>query len=190
VYPLEAFEPVLVKAAEILSSLSIKYHLTGGITTAAYIEPRYTQDLDLVIDQSAAEQQIENFLQAISVSDFLYDEEAIRSAIESKRMFQLYDSVECLKLDIYTRELISGELDRSIMAKVFEDRTYPIASRVDAVLSKLIWVSKGSHKNRRDVKLIYRSCNPEEQAAVREHADERNLTALLDEVLAEPDEIE
>lgn len=189
-YPLEAFEPVLVKAAEIFSSLSIKYHLTGGITTAAYVEPRFTQDLDLVIDQAVAQHRIEEFLQAISNSDFLYDEEAIRSAIESKRMFQLYDSVECLKLDIYPRELIAGELERSVMTKVFEDRSYPIASRVDAVLSKLIWVSKGSHKNRRDVKLIFRTCNPQEQAAVREYATEENLTVLLDEVLAEPDEIE
>jgi hypothetical protein len=190
VYPLEAFEPVLVKAADILSSLSIKYHLTGGITTGAYIEPRYTQDLDLVIDQPAAEEQLEELLKAISNSDFLFDEQAIRSAVESQRMFQLFDSIECLKLDIYPRELIPGELERSVMAKVFEDRQYPIASRVDALVSKLIWVSKGSHKNRRDVKLIYRSCSPDEQAAVREHAAERDLMGLLDEVLAEPDEIE
>lgn len=189
-YPIEAFESTLVKIDELLSSLSIKYYLTGGITTIAYAEPRYTQDLDLVIDRATLEQQFESFIRKLSLSDFLYNEETIRTAVESQRAFQLFDKIESLKLDLYPRELIPGALGRSVMAKVFEKRRFPIASRVDAIVSKVIWISKGSHKSRRDVKLIYRSCNQAEQAAVRELCEERKLTALLDEVLAEPDEFE
>jgi hypothetical protein len=32
--------------------------------------------------------------------------------------------------------------------------TLPVASRPDLVLSKLIWISKGSHKSRRDLRQI------------------------------------
>lgn len=66
----------------------------------------------------------------------------------------------------------------------------PIASRPDLVLSKLIWISKGSRKSRRDVKQRMLRANAAETALVHQFADEMQLRLLLDEVLAEPDEID
>ena len=58
-FPLEAFENTLLKAARVLESLSTRFHLTGGITSVVYGEPRLTQDLDLVIDNAAVAAQLE-----------------------------------------------------------------------------------------------------------------------------------
>jgi hypothetical protein len=77
-------------------------------------------------------------------------------------MFQLLDDVESLKLDIYPRELIEGELQRSVQLEVFEDLILPVVSRADAAESKLIWISKGSHKSRRDLRRIWESYIEEE----------------------------
>jgi len=47
----------------------------------------------------------------------MFDEESIRRAISQAGMFQLLDTVESLKLDVYPRELVPGELNRSVLAE-------------------------------------------------------------------------
>jgi len=71
------------------------------------------------------------------VSDFLFDETAIRIAVDKRQMFQLLDSAEALKLDIYPRELIPGELARSYTLELFEGMFIPIASLPDTAIAKL-----------------------------------------------------
>jgi len=188
VYPIEAFEQTLEKIAKILDRHSIRYHLTGGITSVFYGEPRMTQDVDLVVDRQQLLDQIDAFTFSLRQSNFLFDESSVRSSIENHRLFQLLDSAESLKLDLYPRELIPGELDRSVHHQLFEGVAFPIVSRPDAALSKLIWVSKGSHKSRRDARQIYLSCAAEEQDHIRSLVDELSLASLLEEILAESDE--
>jgi hypothetical protein len=178
----------LAKAIALLESLDIRFHLTGGITTVAYGEPRMTQDLDLVIDNDNVSARIEPFLRALSETDFLFHEASVREAIRDKRMFQLLDTREALKLDVYPRELIPGELDRSEPVEVFGGMTVPTASREDAAVSKLIWINKGSHKSRRDFRQVFRLANERQKERIRHLAQEMSLAALLDEVLAGRDE--
>jgi len=56
---------------------------------------------------------------------------------------------EALKLDIYPRELIAGELSRSCLVEIFAGRRLPVVSRSDAAGAKFVWISKGSFKSRR-----------------------------------------
>ena len=44
----EGFQPTLSKLVDVLNRFGIRFHLTGGITSVAYGEPRMTQDVDLV----------------------------------------------------------------------------------------------------------------------------------------------
>ena len=104
-------------------------------------------------------------------------------------MFQLFDTVESLKLDVYPREMIEGELSRSQEVEIFESVRLPIASRIDAAISKLIWVSKGSHKSRRDFRQILLRSSETENQRREPMAIELGLKDLLDEVIAESDEI-
>jgi hypothetical protein len=151
-FPVEAFRDTLSKAAAIFRQHAIRFHLTGGLTSVVYGEPRMTQDIDIVIDNQAIATQLDSFISSLDASDFLFDAQAIRHAVEQRGMFQLFDNTEALKLDIYPRELIEGELNRSQVIEVFDGMQLPVASRADAAASKLVWVSKGSHKSRRDLK--------------------------------------
>lgn len=132
----------------------------------------------------------DEFLALLAEADFIFDAGSTRKAVERRGKFQLFDKVEALKLDIYPRELIPGELDRSCLVEVFEGVTLPVVSRADAAASKLVWIDKGSHKSRRDLRQIHRASSEEDRQRIRKLARELELAELLDQVLAEPDELE
>jgi hypothetical protein len=189
-FPVEIFRAALEKTVSILQQHSIRFHLTGGLTSMAYGEPRMTQDVDVVVDNGSLAANLDAFLQALESHRFLFEPASIRQAVAHHGMFQVFDMDEALKIDFYPRELIPGELERSEMLEVFTGVSLPIVSKVDAVGSKLIWISKGSHKSRRDVRHIYRRASADECQQIRQLSEQLRLQDLLDEVLNESDEIE
>lgn len=188
-FPIESFKNSLLKIVEILQRHEIPFHLTGGITGVAYGEPRLTQDIDIVIENGKCLANLSLLIADLNQSDFVFSADAVEEAVKAKSMFQLFDSVESLKLDIYPREMIEGELSRSQMVEIFESVSLPIASRVDAAVSKLIWISKGSHKSRRDFRQISMRASVPENLEIRKMAKDLGLEELLDDVIAESDEI-
>ena len=188
-FPVEAFQDTLGKATEVFQRLGIRFHLTGGVTSVLYGEPRMTQDIDIVVENQALANQLESFFPLLGKSGFLFDASSVRNAVEKREMFQLFDNAEALKLDIYPRELIAGELDRSCLIEVFAGVQLPVVSRVDAAAAKLVWISKGSHKSRRDLRQIYRTSSKSDRQQIEGLAQQFVLKPLLDEVLGEPDEL-
>lgn len=188
-FPPNVFASSLGKLATILRSLDIRFHLTGGIAAAAYGDPRMTQDLDIVADPRQVAARLEELLAHFAQSDFLFNEASVRGAVQKRDMFQLLDKVESLKLDVYVREMIPNELDRSVEKQVFADASYPIASRGDVALSKLVWISKGSHKSRADLRALHRGADEATRDRIATTAETMGLNELLEQVLAEPDEI-
>jgi hypothetical protein len=190
VFPIEAFQSTLEKLTVILRRYQVPFHLTGGVTSVAYAEPRMTQDIDVVVENAIFSANIQEILADFSKSDFMFDEPSIRSAVANHKMFQLLDVAESLKLDIYPRELIEGELKRSVTIELFEGAHYPIASRVDTAIAKLLWVEQGSHKSRRDLRQLYRNASTEEQHEIDRIAKDMVKHVLLTAVLAEQDEVD
>jgi hypothetical protein len=189
-YPAETFRDTVAKLVVIFERLGVRFHLTGGVATIAYGEPRMTQDIDVVVDPRPLSKNLAGFLSAAEAAGFLVDAETTRRAVASGGMFQLLDLAESLKIDLYPRELISGELDRSVWEEVFAGLTLPIVSRADAALSKLVWVSKGSHKSRGDLRQILRKATVGDRAVVERWARDHGLAPLLAEVLDESDRID
>ena len=188
-YPPDIFRHSLSRLVAILHRLGVRFHLTGGITSVAYGEPRMTQDVDVVVENAALARAIETFIAAAAQADFLLDAETVRRAVTDKSMFQLFDMAEALKIDVYPRELVPGELDRSTLLEVFEGMQLPVASRPDAAASKLAWAAKGSHKSRRDLRQICRQMTAPDRSELDRLAGLLDLSGLLAEILAEADEI-
>lgn len=189
-YPIEYFRKTIERFVDRLEALEVRFHLTGGIVSVAWGEPRLTQDIDVVVDRDRLMPQLDVFLKGLHEAGFLVQDEVARAAIASGRPFQLLDPVECLKLDLYPRELVAGELDRSIVTEVFVGAMLPVVSRRDAAVSKLIWIHKGSHKSRQDLRRLAGHLTEEDWEFLRQQANERHLTELLMEVLEEQDEIQ
>ena len=188
-FPTEGFQPTLSKLTDVLDRLRIRYHLTGGIAAVAYGEPRMTQDVDLVLDRDRVLAVQDEFLGELARAGFHFGEPTARQAIASSQMFQLLDVDQVIKLDLYVRCLIPGELDRSVRTEIFPGVELPVASRADAALSKLVWVRHGSHRSRRDLRRILAGAAREELRSVEQTAADMGLAELLAEVLDEPDEI-
>lgn len=188
-FPIEAFQRTIEKFVAIADQLGLQFHITGGSISSAYGEPRLTQDVDIVVSPVQLKEKTQAFIDLLVESDFMFTETVVRQGIQSGDLFQLLDLTESLKLDIYPRELIAGELERSEMAELFDGMFLPIVSRTDSALSKLIWIEKGSARSRRDFRSIFRHCNSDQQEEIREEAKSLSLSKLLNDVLSESDEI-
>ena len=189
-FPVEIFESTITKFAALMESLDIRFHLTGGMTSTAYGEPRMTQDIDIVVDPTLSKLRLDALVAILGDSDFLFHELTLRKAVVSEGMFQLLDKHESLKLDIYPREMIAGELGRSERLEMFAGKWFPVVSRFDAAASKLVWVSKGSHKSRRDLRAIFANGSGDDQQAIIRWASKSGYASLLEEVLQESNELE
>jgi len=189
VFPVEAFERTIEKFVAIAEATELPFHLTGGSISSAYGEPRLTQDIDIVVSPVIAKNRVDDLIDQFAASDFLFTESVVRQGVQAGELFQLLDKRESLKLDIYPRELIPGELQRSERLELFEGVFLPVVSRTDAAISKLIWIDKGSQRSRRDFRSIFSNCNQQQQTIVRKVAAGLKLSALLDRVICESDEI-
>ena len=139
-FPVEVFQATLTKLSAILRTHAIRFHLTGGLTGTAYGEPRMTQDIDVVIDPNGAKANLDALVSSLEESDFMFSEDAMRCAVAAGDLFQLLDEQECLKLDIYPREMIPGELDRSEQLEIFAGEFFPVVSRVSFPLCFHVFV--------------------------------------------------
>jgi hypothetical protein len=189
VFEPEVFRDTVQKLSRVLRGLRVPFHITGGFAAQAYMEPRFTQAADFVVDPLALQRELEGFLEAAHAERLEFSAAAVRAALERRGLFQMLDTESFLKADVYARELVPGELSRSIEIELFAGLQMPIVSRADAALSKLIWISKGSHKSRRDLRSLWRAATPADRAEVERFAAEHGLIELLRTVLAEREEL-
>lgn len=82
------------------------------------------------------------------------DRAAIEDAVKHGHIFQALHEETMIKVDFHVGEAIHGELDRSKKEEILAGVIVPLVSKEDAILSKLIWISKGSNKSRHDVKAM------------------------------------
>ncbi len=145
---------VLEVVSERLSAADIPFMLTGSYAMAHYATPRMTRDLDLVVamDQSDADRIVQVFS-----PDFYIDADDVRSAVASRRLFNLMHLASGIKVDLIVRkdsEYRRVEFARRHSIEMNGIHTW-IVSREDLILSKLIWArDSNSELQRRDVRAL------------------------------------
>lgn len=137
-----------------LEAMQIAYMLTGSYALACYTTPRMTRDLDLVVALAASD--CDRVTELFS-ADFYVDEDAVRSAVETQRMFNLMHFASGIKLDFIIRkasEYRQLEFSRRRLATINGVHLW-IVSREDLILSKLVWSKdSGSELQRRDARSL------------------------------------
>jgi len=63
----------------VLEQLGLRYFVTGSVATIFYGEPRFTNDIDIVVALPAS--HISDFCRAFPSEDFYVSEEAMRRAV-------------------------------------------------------------------------------------------------------------
>ena len=62
---------LLIKVVKILSKLNIPYLVTGGVAVLVWGRPRFTADIDLVVEIKREDLTYEIFIELINKTDYL-----------------------------------------------------------------------------------------------------------------------
>ncbi len=162
-----------------LDQLKIQYHLTGGLASIFYGEPRFTQDVDLVIRLNSEEGRQ---LYPLLSKDFYIQEETLLEAIEERSMFQPLDKKTFIKVDFHVGEDIPGEFDRSQVGEIFPGLRVKVVSKSDAILSKLRWIAKGSGKSEQDIVGMLLNHKPIDENLIESMAREKGWLEIWERV--------
>ena len=144
------------------------FMLTGSFALGVYAKPRMTRDLNFVV--ALIEAHVPQLLAALS-PDFYVDEDEARSAIRTRRMFNLMHLTSGIKIDLIVRNdsaYRQVEFARRKSVDLGGVHTW-LVSREDLILSKLLWArDANSELQMRDVQA--RLEEPVDQAYLNEWA--------------------
>lgn len=156
-------EKLLIKIAEILSDLKIKYFVTGGFAVSVWGRPRATFDIDIIV--KIIEPQaipLTKALREISKAGYA-DENMIKDAIQHKGEFNFIDPNSGLKVDFWVaeeKELKPPEFENRKLKKISDQDVY-FVSPEDLILSKLQWYQETqSSRHLEDVQSVLKISGP------------------------------
>ena len=137
-----------------LARAGVEYMLTGSLAMAFYAEPRFTNDIDLVV--ALGGDQAAHFIAAFREGYYL-PEEAIPDEIRKRGMFNVIHEASGIKLDcimLKDDELERLKFSRRVSLPV-SDFAVAVISREDLILSKLSWARESkSPMQQRDIRRL------------------------------------
>jgi len=168
-------DELLRRLAAILESLDLPYLVTGSMATVFYGEPRFTNDIDVVVDLPA--ERITELCAAFPADEFYVDEETVRRAVRNCGQFNVLHPTSGLKVDVMVPA--ADDFNRSRFARARRLRPGPdvevtFASPEDVILKKLEYYREGgSEKHLRDIRGVLRVSRGELDLAYVEEWAER-----------------
>lgn len=142
-------EKLIKQIGKILADLKIPYIITGGIAVVVWGRPRFTADIDIVVELEEKKiKQLASRLLGID-KDVYLDEEAINEALDREGEFNFIHPASGLKIDfwILTNDAFDKErIKRRIIKKIGGQKLF-FSSPEDLILIKLKWF-KETHSTR------------------------------------------
>lgn len=137
-----------------LDGAGIPYMLTGSIAMSVHAEPRMTRDVDIVVE--LAERDVGRVVELFA-KDYYVSEEAVRSAISNRGLFNLFHYIKLVKVDLILRS--EDEFQAHIFARrghhVVRGQGAWVIAKEDLILAKLAWAApSGSAFQLRDVRKL------------------------------------
>jgi hypothetical protein len=161
----------LAFAVEALERLGIPYMVVGSFTSAAYGEPRFTNDIDIVIDVPPG--HVDELCAAFGSQDFYVSREAAHAALAQRGQFNVIHPESGNKIDfMISRTDAWGieQLQRRQRIPLLPDLSAFAARPEDVIISKMLYYQEGgSEKHLRDIAGILRTSGP---AIDRNYVDE------------------
>ena len=142
---------IILRLAQVLDDLEIKYWVGGSIASSVHGISRTTNDIDLVILLSA--QQTKPLFNALEDSFYL-DDLAMRRAVSTKGSFNALHLESLFKIDFYVSKCDSfddEQLKRRQAVNLRPDSAQAVflSSPEDTILSKLRWYRRGGETSDR-----------------------------------------
>mgnify|MGYP000642670623 CR=1 FL=1 len=124
---------------EELERKGIEYMLSGSLAMSAYVTPRFTRDIDIIINLK--KENLDEFLKIFS-THFYLNKEAIFEEVDREGMFNIIDQESGYKIDFVVKKnnpFRNEEFKRKQNHELFGFKAW-IVSPEDLILSKFIWI--------------------------------------------------
>lgn len=178
-------EKLLHDIAEILKKLDIPYIITGGIAVVVWGRPRFTADIDIVIELLPAKLDVLAKELLKIDKDVYVDKKSMQSALVRKGEFNFIHPASGLKADfwILRNDAFDKERMRRRIKKNIAGTDIYLTTPEDLILIKLLWSKdSGSELQLRDVESILKFQKKLDLRYIRKWAKEHG-TLLTFEVL-------
>lgn len=141
---------LLETIASALDENGITYMVVGSFASAFHGVPRTTQDLDIVIDPTAA--ALERLVTGFDPMRFYVDADTARDALRRRTMFNVIEMATAWKVDLVIRKarpFSIEELQRRQRATIL-GIDVATATAEDTIVSKLEWAKAGGSDRQLD----------------------------------------
>lgn len=153
-------EELLAELSKILKDLKIPYAITGGFAISVWGKPRYTADIDIIVE--LLEKNITPLVKRMrEVDKNVYaDEDMIRSALLHKSEFNFIHPDTGIKVDFFVMDSTPYnklKIKRAVLRDMYGAKAFFVTPE-DLILSKLIWSKESfSQKQLEDIKTVLRN---------------------------------
>jgi hypothetical protein len=148
--PLELLERLVI----VLERMKVPYLTVGSMATISFGEPRFTNDIDVVIE--LRQSQISEFCDAFPSPEYYLSRSAVESAVSRRHQFNIIHPSSGLKIDCILpgrSEFDVSQMTRGVRQPILENRTAVFGSPEDVIIKKLEYYREGgSDKHLRDIR--------------------------------------
>lgn len=146
-----------------LENLHLRYFITGSIVTIFYGDPRFTNDIDVVVD--LPEKDVPEFCRQFPEDEFYLSEDAVRDALARRSQFNIIHPRSGLKIDVMIpsrSEFNASRFARARRVQAGADWDALLATPEDAIIKKLEYYREGgSDKHLRDIAGVLKTSGSE-----------------------------
>lgn len=171
---------LLARVVRALERLGIPYLVTGSIATIFYGEPRFTNDIDVVVRLTA--EGVDELLALFPQPAFYTSAESARRAVERGGQFNVIHPASGLKVDLIAAKMDAfdrSRFERGRRVTPGSDYEATFASPEDVILKKLQFYRAGkSEKHLRDCAGVLRITAGVDRDYVTRWADELQVADL------------
>lgn len=122
----------------VLDRIGLRYFVTGSMATIFFGEPRFTNDIDIVVDLPTS--RIAELCAAFPAPDFYLSEDAVHRAVSRRGQFNIIHPASGLKVDIMVPADSPFNRSRFSRTKRFKpapDFDATFSSAEDVILKKM-----------------------------------------------------
>ena len=143
---------LMQKIADFMECESVPYRIVGSMASTVYGEPRFTNDVDVLVD--LPQDKVAKLCHEFPAPDYYISAEAAKHAIASRHQFNILHIPSGLKADlILTTDSEFSRLDIANGRRIINEGFYNVlfASPENVTLKKLLFYQEGgSEKHLRD----------------------------------------
>lgn len=141
-----------------LERIGVRYFITGSQATIAFGEPRFTNDIDVVVDLDEA--TCETFCDGFPAEEFYLNRDTVQQEVMRRGMFSIIHPDSGLKIDVVIPSQTSIDeqrFERGVSIPISEDCSAVFSSPEDIILQKMVWHRMGGgERHILDIKGIVR----------------------------------